>query len=1041
MSFDLENTKDSKRKYWVSLEQLQNDPEFIANSKKEFVSSPIIDDSKLSPGKNSESPMAEGASKVGATGIFDRRDFMKLMAASTAMASAACYQKPMHKILPYVNQPPEVTFGIANYYASVCGECGAGCGTLVKTREGRPIKLEGNPDHPMNKGGLCARGQSSLLNLYDPDRLRRPMIGATGTTWEIVDKEVSEKLKATKHIRLLTETIHSPSTLKLAKQFLTSFANSGHVVYEPISSEAIIEGQNLSYGEKILPRFRFDKADVIVSFDADFLGTWISPVEFTKQFSAKRKLSKAKKSLSKLYAFESMMTLTGTNADVREAIAPSEALTMVLSLASELHSRGLAVDAANSDILSHYKATPSIKTAAADLMKAQGRSLVVAGSPHGQTENALAIQVAVNMINSMLKNDGETVDHNVSPSNQMQGSYKELSGLIKEMNDGKVDTLIIYKANPVYTLPLEAGFTEALKKVKTILYIGNELNETALLSNYVLPDHHSLEAWNDSEPQKNLFSIQQPTIRALYDTRQFQDSLLVWGKAVSPAKFKSGGAAGDLTDWHSYLQHNWETSIFKSPNNKISPQVSFINFWESALRDGISLTAAVGRDKSGSARSFHGSLKNVMMANKTNSGKSSSTLEAVLYAQIATYDGSSANNPWLQELPDPITRVCWDNYASVAPATAKKLGLMDGDIVKFKVGAHEIEIPAHVQAGLSEKVVAVALGYGREATGSIGNGIGKNFFRFAKMTANGGMQYAGMQTELTKTGEKYVLANPQQNQSMEGRDIIKEASYKDWLENPSAGNETEKDKLTTLWTPHKYEGYRWGMAIDMNSCTGCNACVVSCQSENNIPVVGKDGVNRGRIMHWIRIDRYYTGTVDAPQVAFQPMLCQHCENAPCETVCPVLATVHDSEGLNSQIYNRCVGTRYCANNCPYKVRRFNWFEYNYGGQTKYPSGLAQNPEVTVRSRGVMEKCSFCIQRIHDSRNVAKNLGRPIKDGEVKTACQQSCPADAITFGNINDPESEISRISKDPRGYHVLEELNVRPSITYLTKIRNTETV
>lgn len=1022
---DLEKTD---KKYWGSLAQYENDPQFIENSRKEFPSSPLQEDA---------SSTKEG---------FLRRDFMKLMAGATALASTACFQRPMHKILPYVNQPEELTFGVANYYASTCQECSASCGVLIKTREGRPLKMEGNPDHPMNKGALCARGQASILNLYDPDRFRKPYkltsrgtLPSEGMSWHDVDSQITEKLKAIKsgkgRIRLLTGTINSPSTLKLIREFLGGFSHGSHVVFDSINHEQIIEAQEASYGTKVLPRYRFDKADVIVSIDADFLGTWISPVEFTKQFTGNRKLNK--KHLSKLVVFESVMTLTGSNADERTAIRPHDGAAVALAIAHELLI-GKKAASVNDDVLSVVKNySPSfvaqnvgcdakaIKAAAQHLWAARGKSLVVAGSPQSQNENGMALQMAINLLNSVLQNDGTTVDYGVSPSLQSQGNSKAMAQLINDMKAGEVDALLVYGANPVYHLPSEAGFADAMKKVGLVVSFNGSLDETSLQADFICPDHHTLESWGDAEPQKNLYSVVQPTIRPLFDTRAFQDSLLTFNKTGLAIAKLSGFA-----EWHEFLQNNWKETIYK----EYGVGAPFLNFWETALRDGVfdGIEKKGARAKTSSSRTVSASAFKKYVPVSTKKGE----FEVAFYAQVAAFDGRSANNAWLQELPDPITRLTWDNYASVSPQTASKFGLKDGDVVKIAMEKQTLELPAQVQPGMHNEVIAVSLGYGREAAGQVGTHIGQNMFKAAGFAK--GLVYSGFSASLTKTGAKYFLANIQEHHTMDGRPIIKEASLKEYLENPFAGNE-EKEDLTTLWSGHEYKGYRWAMAIDMNSCTGCSACVIACQSENNIPVVGKEGVLRGRIMHWIRIDRYYTGTPDAPQVVHQPMLCQHCENAPCETVCPVIATAHDDEGLNQQIYNRCVGTRYCANNCPYKVRRFNWFDYNYGGQIRYPLTLSQNPEVTVRSRGVMEKCTFCIQRIHDAKNRAKDMNTEVKDGDLKTACQQSCPGDAIVFGNINDTHSEVTRTASEPRGYHVLEELNTRPSVTYLTKIRNTE--
>lgn len=853
------------------------------------------------------------------------------------------------------------------------------------------------------------------------------------TSWAEVDKKLIERLNSIKahggKVRVLSGTINSPSTLKLINEFVKSFSHGEHVVYDAISDGEITHAQELAYGTKVLPRYRFDKADVIVSIDGDFLGTWLSPVEFTKQFSKNRKLDSAQRKLSKLITFESVMSLTGTNADVRVAIRPQDGAAVALALAFELgHNLKVAsIPSEAASVVSKY--SPSdvatsigfdveiIKTTAKELWGARGKSLVVAGSPQSQSENSLSLQLAVNLLNSMLQNDGATVDYKNSPSLQSSSSFQALTKLIKDMNAGEVDALFIYKSNPIYSLPKELGFAEAAKKVKEVVVsFSDRVDESAIISDYVLPDNHTLESWGDAEPQKNVFSLIQPTIRPLYDTRSFTDSLLIYMKAK-------------YHDFHEYVQTHWRETIYKE-YGMITP---FELFWESVLRDGVFDGAGKRglRDLKSPTRAFKGSAL-AAHPPKKNTNKD---YTLALYQKVSMGDGNKGNNAWLQELPDPVTRATWENYACVSPATAKRHHLDDGDVVHLKVDDHVVEVPALIQPGLHDNVVAIALGYGREHVGSVGNNIGQNMFYFAKNSSDG-LVFSGAPTSMTKTGVNRALATTQEHHSMEGRPIVREAALEDYLRNPHAGNE-EKEGLTTIWSGHEYKGYRWAMSIDLNSCTGCQACVIGCQSENNIPVVGKDGVYRGRIMHWIRVDRYYSGTPDNPTVVHQPMLCQHCENAPCETVCPVLATVHDDEGLNVQIYNRCVGTRYCANNCPYKVRRFNWFEYNYGGQTRYPINLSQNPEVTVRSRGVMEKCTFCVQRISEAKNAAKNMGTRVKDGDLKTACQQSCPADAITFGDINSSSSEVTRLAKDPRGYHVLDELNTRPSINYLTKIRN----
>lgn len=1032
--FDLPKI-DPQKQFWVSREQLEQTQEVRAATAHEFV--------------DSNSPLREeNGFQV------DRRDFLKLMGASLALASSACVRRPVHKIIPYVNRPEGLVPGVPNYYASTCSECSTGCGTIVKSFDGRPIKLEGNPDHPISKGGLCARGQASVLNLYDPDRIKGPVKSnrkgeSTVIGWDEADKAIGEKLKSGARVRLLTGSANSPSTQALVKDFLSKYPGSSEVVWEPINTEAIRKGQNESYGSAILPRYRFDRADVVVSLDADFLDTWISPVEFTKQFSARRKLSEKQKEMSRLYVFESGRTLTGSNADTRVSVKPSQASLVALAIAHELVNVHHVGGSEASGYLASYSAEKigldaygqsSLKQAAKDLANAKGKSLVVGGGLAAQTEDAVSLHVAINFINSILGNNGVSVDQNVSVSYQDQGEHTAFFKLIEEMKSGKVDVLLINKANPVFTTPTAFGFAEAMAKVSMIVSFADRVDETAALSDFVCPDHHGLEGWSDSEPQDGIYSISQPTISPLFNTRSFQDTLLVWmGSANAPAK-----------SFVEYLRNYWEKNIY----GKQSRVVGFEKFWETVLRNGFFETNK-GRDKNGQAKPFRISA---LAANKPKRSPGAG-LELVLYASASQYDGRSGNNAWLMEMPDPVTKVTWDNYALISPKLAADLGVKkDGEVVELKTASGSLEIPAFVQPGMHPEVVAVGLGFGHTSIGRVGSvssfseghqkGGGVNAFPLVQHQGNE-VVYAGAEVKVQKTGKFYLLANTQ-NHALLGdekllkgeRPIVQTATLKEWKENPKAGfvhpmGGNEDGSLNTVWPVHEYNGYRWAMVIDHNACTGCTACVIACQAENNIPTVGKQQIDMAREMFWMRIDRYYRGGMENPETVFQPMLCQHCENAPCETVCPVLATTHSDEGLNQQTYNRCVGTRYCANNCPYKVRRFNWFENNYRSNHEYPKPLVFNPKVTVRSRGVMEKCTFCVQRINDGKGRAKDEARKVRDGEIQTACQQSCPADAIVFGDINDPNSKVAQLSKDPRGYKVLEYLNVRPSITYLRKITN----
>lgn len=1003
-------------KYWGSLEEYHETAEFKESLGKEFVTPPA------------EHDLTE----------IERRDFLKFMGAGMLLATTACYRRPVEKIIPYVNRPLEVVPGVPDYYTSTCTECSASCGLLVKTREGRPIKLEGNPEHPMNQGGLCARGQAGLLNLYDPDRLKGPRAvnrgeGSSKTIeWSELDDQIKEILGAAKQkggkVYLLTASLTGPGTLQVIQDFLAQNPGAAHVAYEGVLPEEIGLAEELSYGQKTTPRYRFDQAQFILSFGADFLGTWLSPVEFAKQFSKTRKPEGG--AMARFVAVESALTLTGSNADEYFAVKPGDEASVALALVHELTvSKGQSRDTSLSQLLAGFDAdtvgkqtgiqAEALKNLAQDLWENKGKGLILGGGI--KAKNALALQVAVNLLNSILGNDGVTVDTAVAPSHQVFSSYADLTKMIEEMRQGKVEVLFIYKANPLYNLPAALNFAEALKQVPHVVSLADREDETALASNFIAPPSHPLESWGDANPQKGLYSLIQPTIRPLYSTRTFEDSLIQW--AALPYK-----------SWYDYLKNHWQQKIFK----EASGAKPFDAFWSETLQKGYFDALGEKRAEKGSPNSR--SVSSKAYAVLQNVKPLSGDLFLSLYPSVALFDGRSANNGWLQELPDPLSKITWDNYLSVAPRTAKKMGLEEGDVVKLEGVAGNPELPIHIQPKMSGQTAMTAVGYGRTRAGRLGNRVGVNTFPLQK-TEGDLLEWAGRPITLTKTGRKERLATTQGHGTLEGRPIIQELSYAEYRKNPEA-EQGKEESLPTMWREHKFPGYRWGMAIDLTACIGCSACMIGCMAENNIPVVGKTQVANGREMHWIRIDRYYSGNPDQPEVTHQPMLCQHCENAPCETVCPVIATAHNAEGLNMQIYNRCVGTRYCSNNCPYKVRRFNFFDYYK--QLAEPLNLVLNPDVTTRSRGVMEKCSFCIQRINEAKDKAKAQGKDkqgqdkkVEDGAFKTACQQTCPTNAITFGNINDRNSMISKQKHSPRGYHVLEDLNVKPSITYLKKVRN----
>jgi molybdopterin-containing oxidoreductase family iron-sulfur binding subunit len=918
-----------------------------------------------------------------------RRDFLKLLGFSFASAAlASCTRMPVEKAIPYLNQPEDVVPGVPNWYATACAGCPSACGLLVKTRDGRPIKIEGNAESPLNaggvdstgraSGGVCAVGQATVLSLYDDARLKGPLVDGHSASWGDVDalvtRELAEISSSGGKIVLLTGTLPSPSLRSLVGEWLRKFPNSEHVAYDAVSASALLEAHEIAYGERALPRYLFDKAKVIVGLNCDFLGTWISPVEFTRAYASRRKPDG--EWVSRHIQYESRMSLTGANADLRVPINPSEELAVATSLLNELLTQKITSETAK-ELWSH-----------------RGESLVVSGT------NDLSIQIAVAAINDLLGNVGKTIDLD-NPSFQRQGDDRALARLIEDLNRGRVAALVMMGVNPAYDLPNAAAFSQALKKVRLTVSLSDRLDETSSLAKVVAPESHALEAWSDAQPNAFTYHVQQPVIRPLYDTRPASESLLRWmGRSESA---------------YDYVKGYWRDNLSHLP-------------WDHCVRSGF--LALMPREIG--ARSF----KREALASVGAPGQAplqGNALELQFYESITLRDGRHANNPWLQELPDPVTKITWDNYASVSPATAKELGLQEGDVVAVKTDRGSVEIPVQIQPGQASKTVSVALGYGRTRCGKAGEKVGVNAFPLI----------GSVSATLGKTLRRVELAATQTHHSMEGRPIALETTLAEYKRNPAAGNERHGE-LKTLWAEHDYSGALWGMAIDLSACTGCSACVIGCQSENNVPVVGKDEVRRRREMHWIRIDRYYSGSEDNPETVHQPMMCQHCQNAPCETVCPVLATVHSSDGLNQQVYNRCVGTRYCANNCPYKVRRFNWFDYAHNDKFDFNmnsdlGAMVLNPDIVVRSRGVMEKCSLCVQRIQEKKLDAKKQGRPLKDGEIQPACAQSCPAQAIVFGNLNDPESRLAKLNHDGRFYHVLEELNVRPNVGYLTKVRNKE--
>ncbi|MCP5494471.1 MAG: 4Fe-4S dicluster domain-containing protein [Leptospiraceae bacterium] len=1026
--------------------------DFQAEKKAHWQSYELKDSDDLKELQDREfySPPLSVLDKIRTEG-YNRKTFLKLMGASVSMFSLNCLRKPVEKIVPYVESPDYIKPGHPNYYASTCGGCSAACGILVKTKDGRPLKIEGRNNHPINDGAVCGFGQASIFDLYDPDRARQPMEIKNGKAvkkdWASLDKVVKEGLTGGK-VAMLTSPINSPSTMSIVNEFLGSVDGKLYEFNPTSVEEAIAKASEKSYGKAIVPNYKFDKAKVILSVDADFLGTWISPVEFAKKFSKNRKLKEGSTDINKFYAAESLPTVTGSNADLRVAIKPGEQRRFLFAVARALQDLGAGnvPDAVSSQSVDEYAKqlgvdASAINKIAGSLLAAKGESLVVAGGTQAQNSDAIDVQIAVNLLNSLLGNDGVTVDHKAFRSDRAGSNSDNLKQLEKDINAGEVGVLIVHDVNLVYQLTA-MNWKELLSKVKLVVSVSDRLDETALASHWLAPVNHYLESWGDREPIKGLLNILQPTIRPLFGTRSLEDMLIQF----------AGGTLGGKANFYEYLKERYMA--------KVGGQFE----WEKLLQKGFISENADG--ESGGRAFANGEVKK--LSNPIEG------LSLALYTNVAIGDGKGANNSLRQELPDPISKVTWDNYVAVAPALAKKLSVKTDDVVVVKTASAQkgMELPVLVQPAMHSEAVGIALGYGRTSVGKVGNGVGKNSYELAVYAKESDipLQYGGIGVSLTKTGKTYKLATTQTHHMMNPaavpgqktpgglmkpydheRTLIVSTTVDKYAKEPSAGiPEPEIPKFSEngkkipakgLNPGVEYPGNRWGMSVDLTLCTGCSACVLACQVENNIPVVGISEVRRGREMHWIRIDRYYIGDPEKPEtleIAHQPVMCQHCEDAPCETVCPVAATVHGSEGTNDMVYNRCVGTRYCLNNCPYKVRRFNWMEHwKNTDATSAPRYLGLNPEVTVRSRGVMEKCSFCSARVAEKKIKAKNEGRELKDGEIKTACQQTCPTDAITFGNSNDKNSQVSKDFANKRSYRILEVLNVKPQVAYMTRVRN----
>ncbi|HUR45361.1 MAG TPA: TAT-variant-translocated molybdopterin oxidoreductase [Candidatus Saccharimonadales bacterium] len=963
--------------HWRSLDELSETPEFRDFVAKEF------------PAQASEW-----------NDDVSRRRFLQLMAASLALAGwTGCTQRqPNEKIVPYVVHPEEIVLGRPLFFATTMTLGGFGTGLLVKCREGRPIKVEGNPDHPFSLGATTVFHQASLLDLYDPARSKAVLQGGEISSWNAFTSDLRALLKKQESkqgggFRLLTETISSPALTAQIQSLLKKYPKAKWHAYEPVNREQVYEGARLAFDEPMETQYDFDKAEVIVSLDSDFLGNHPGSLRFAQQFIKGRSLQQGQTRMNRLYVIEPQPTVTGSMADHRLPLAagqiPRIAYALFQSIVGKPNPQG--------------ERHAWIQTIAADLQNHKGTSVVIAGDQQPASVHAIA-----HHINEALGNFGKTVSMTARATPGPWQQTESLRELCDEMRGGRVDLLVVLGGNPAFTSPVDFHFTEALSKVPSVLRLGSQEDETSAYAHWHIPEAHYLESWGDARAQDGTVSFQQPAIDPLYGGKT---ALELIEAMVAP---ESGRASYEIVRDYWASTKQWP---------------DFEKGWRKCVHDGLVAGSAFPR-KTVPLQSTT-DLAGLVKTSKASG--SSGKLELVFSPDPTLWDGRFANNAWLQELPKPITKLTWDNAVQISPHTARQLNLSNGDRVEVSSRDRKLIGPCWIVPGQAEGTIGFQFGHGRLRVGPVGLNTG--FDAFALRTSNA--PWASDDVKLRKAGGHDRLAATQLHQSLEGRDVYRAGNLADLKMVPSSAESPKARPEQSLYnlTAGTVSDAAWGMVIDLNSCIGCAACPRACYAENNIPVVGKDQVLRGREMQWIRVDTYFQGSIHNPKIGNQPVPCMHCETAPCEVVCPVEATVHDHEGLNLQVYNRCIGTRYCSNNCPYKVRRFNFLQYS---DRKTPSlQLMYNPEVTVRSRGVMEKCTYCVQRIAAARIEADKENRSIKDGEVTTACAQACPTNAIVFGNLRDPESRVARLKKNPLNYAMLGDLNTFPRTTYLKKVRN----
>jgi molybdopterin-containing oxidoreductase family iron-sulfur binding subunit len=1029
--------KTTGKEYWRSLEELAGSEAFQESLRREF---------------------PNGASEW--SDVSGRRNFLRLMGASLALAGlTACTRQPSETIVPYVHPAVEITPGEPLFFATAMPLSGAAEGLLVESHEGRPTKIEGNPNHPASLGATSLFAQASVLTLYNPDRARTITNVGEIRSWGALTTEL-QRLLAEKSanrgagLRILTGTVSSPTFFDQIKTLGARFPAAKWHQYEPVNRDNAMAGARMAFGEPINAIYRIENADVILALDADFLACGPASVRYARDFANRRRLLNGDREMNRLYVVEGSMTNTGAVADHRFPLRPSEIEGFARDVAA-----GLGIQAGEQS----GGQPGSVKTKwrnwveplARDLQRHRGRSLIIAGDSQPPAVHAL-----VHVMNQALGNAGATVVYAAPVEADTVDQTQSLSELARDMDAGQVDLLVITGGNPVYDAPADLKFAERMSKVKTRVHLSLFHDETSEFCHWHIPESHYLETWSDARAYDGAVTIIQPLIAPLYESKSAHELLAALSGRPQQSDYEivrdywlgqrgaNGAQAAQTPPPIPARAQNEQEAAQVITQLQAKPQpTAFDQWWQGVLRTGVAPDTAF-QPKQVSARTGRSNQNAAPTASNPSSTSNPSgdqdALEIIFRPDPSIYDGRFAHNGWLQELPKPLTKIAWGNAVEISPATAERFGLSYElawrggehgqalvDVVELQYKGRKLLAPVWITPGHADNCATVHLGYGRTRGGSVGAGVGFNAYAIRASDA----PWFGQGLTIRKIGQRQPVATTQLHYTMQGRDLARSATLDEFRRRPNFAREEDPPPNKSLYPDWPYNGHAWGMAIDLNACVGCNACVVACQAENNIPVVGMEQVMRGREMHWLRIDRYFSGALDHPETYFQPVPCMQCEKAPCELVCPVGATLHSSEGLNDQVYNRCVGTRYCSNNCPYKVRRFNFLLYQ--DWTTPQLKMQRNPDVSVRSRGVMEKCTYCVQRIQEAKIASEREGRKVRDGEIKTACQQACPAEAIVFGDINDQSSRVAKLKREPRNYAMLAELNTRPRTTYLAAVRN----